>query len=50
MAPVSLNRETRVKLSARDFETFAKALNRAFAPNRALKAALADARTKVRRA
>ena len=45
-----LDRESRVTLSKRDFAAFAKALNGAFRPNRALKGALADTRTKVRRA
>lgn len=45
-----LDRESRVMLSGRDFAAFARALNGAFAPNRALKAALAEARTRVRRA
>jgi uncharacterized protein (DUF1778 family) len=45
-----LDRESRVTLSGRDFAAFAKALNGAFAPNRALKAALAEARTRIRRA
>ena len=45
-----LDRESRVTLSRRDFAAFSKALNGAFTPNRALKAALADAKAKVRRA
>jgi uncharacterized protein (DUF1778 family) len=45
-----LDRESRVTLSKRDFAAFAKALDRAFAPNRALKGALTEARTAVRRA
>ena len=45
-----LDRESRVTLSKRDFAAFKKALNGAFTPNRALKAALADAKAKVRRA
>ena len=45
-----LERESRVTLSKRDFAAFSKALNAAFRPNRALKDALADARTKIRRA
>ena len=49
-AQVLLDRETRLTLSARDFAAFAQALDSAFAPNQALKAALALARRKVRRA
>jgi uncharacterized protein (DUF1778 family) len=45
-----LDRESRVTMSGRDFLAFSRALNGAFAPNRALKAALAEARGKVRRA
>lgn len=45
-----LERESRVTLSKRDFAAFSKALNGAFRPNRALGGALADARTKIRRA
>jgi uncharacterized protein (DUF1778 family) len=45
-----LDRESRVTLSKRDFAAFAKALDRAFTPNRALKGALTEARTAVRRA
>lgn len=45
-----LERESRVSLSKRDFAVFTRALNGAFAPNRALKGALAEARAKVRRA
>ena len=45
-----LDRDSRVTLSKRDFTAFSKALNGAFAPNRALKGALAEARAKVRRA
>ena len=45
-----LERETRVTLSMHDFAAFTRALNGAFAPNRALKGALAEARAKVRRA
>ena len=45
-----LDRESRVTLSKRDFAAFAKALNGAISPNRALKGALAEARAKVRRA
>ena len=44
-----LERESRVTLSKRDFAAFAKALDGAFAPNRALKGALTQAKTKVRR-
>ena len=45
-----LERESRVTLSKRDFAAFSRALNRAFSPNRALRGALVDARTKIRRA
>lgn len=45
-----LDRESRVSLSKRDFAAFTKALNGAFAPNRALKSALAQTKAKVRRA
>ena len=45
-----LDRESRVTLSKRDFAAFARALDRAFTPNRALKGALAEAKAKVRRA
>lgn len=45
-----LDRESRVTLSKRDFAAFSKALDGAFAPNRALKGALADAKVRVRRA
>ena len=45
-----LDRESRITLSKRDFTAFGKALNRAFAPNRALKGALDAAKAKVRRA
>ena len=44
-----LSRDSRVTLSKRAFAAFSKALNGAFTPNRALKGALAEARTKVRR-
>ena len=49
-AQVLLQREARITLSERDFSAFARALNSAFAPNPALKAALTQARRKVRRA
>lgn len=49
-AQVLLEREARITLSERDFNAFASALESAFAPNPALKAALAQARRKVRRA
>jgi uncharacterized protein (DUF1778 family) len=49
-AQVLLDRETRITLTQRDFTSFAKALDGAFAPNPALKAALTQARRKVRRA
>lgn len=45
-----LDRESRVTLSKRDFAAFSKALDGAFKPNRALKAALAHAKATVRRA
>ena len=45
-----LDRESRITLSKRDFAAFTRALNRAFAPNLALKGALAEAKAKVRRA
>ena len=45
-----LDCESRVSLTKRDFAAFGKALNGAFAPNRALEGALAEARAKVRRA
>jgi uncharacterized protein (DUF1778 family) len=49
-AQVLLERETRITLSERDFSAFSRALDLAFAPNPALKAALTQARRKVRRA
>jgi uncharacterized protein (DUF1778 family) len=49
-AQVLLEREARVTLSERDFSAFALALDSAFSPNPALKAALTQARRKVRRA
>ncbi len=49
-ALVLLDRESRVTLSRRDLAAFSKALNSAFAPNRALRAAMSDAEKKVRRA
>ena len=45
-----LDRETRVSLSKRDFAAFARALDRAFVPNRALRSAVAEAKAKIRRA
>ena len=45
-----LDRESRVTLSKRDFAGFCKALNGAFAPNRALSSALSQAKAKIRRA
>jgi uncharacterized protein (DUF1778 family) len=45
-----LDRDSRVTLSRRDFAVFSRALDSAFAPNRKLAAALAQARTTVRRA
>ena len=44
-----LEREARITLSQRDFNAFAQALDSAFAPNPALKSALAQARRRVRR-
>jgi uncharacterized protein (DUF1778 family) len=49
-AQVLLEREARITLSARDFASFARALDTAFAPNPALEEALTQARRKVRRA
>jgi len=49
-AQLLIERETRVSLTARDFGAFTQALDAAFAPNPALKAALAQVRRKVRRA
>lgn len=48
-AQVLLDREARLTLSDRDFSAFALALDSAFKPNPALKAALTQARRKVRR-
>ena len=48
-AQVLLDREARVTLSQRDFAAFSRALDSAFAPNPALKAALTQARRRVRR-
>ena len=49
-AQVLLDREARLTLTERDIKAFARALDTAFAPNPALKAALSQARSKVRRA
>jgi uncharacterized protein (DUF1778 family) len=49
-AQVLLDREARLTLTDRDFTAFASALDSAFAPNPALKAALRQVRRKVRRA
>ncbi|OGA07401.1 MAG: hypothetical protein A3D95_11425 [Betaproteobacteria bacterium RIFCSPHIGHO2_12_FULL_69_13] len=49
-AQALLERESRLALSQRDFAAFARALNRAFRPNPALKRALSEAHRKVRRA
>jgi uncharacterized protein (DUF1778 family) len=49
-AQALLDRETRLTLSARDFEAFTRALDQAFVPNAALDRALTEARTQVRRA
>jgi len=45
-----LDRESRITLSKRDFAALTKALSGPFRPNRALKGALAEATTKIRRA
>jgi uncharacterized protein (DUF1778 family) len=45
-----LDRESRVTQSKRDFAAFSEALNGAFKPNRKLAAALAQAKSAVRRA
>jgi uncharacterized protein (DUF1778 family) len=47
--PALRGRESRIALSKRDFAAFARALDGGFAPNRALKGALAAAKAKVRR-
>lgn len=44
-----LDRESRITMSAQDFQAFTMALNEAFTPNKALQNALSDAR-KVKRA
>lgn len=44
-----LERESRITLSQRDFVSFSKALDSAFAPNPALKSALDQVRRKVKR-
>ena len=49
-AQVLLDRETRLTLTLRDSTAFASALDSAFAPTPALKAALRQVRRKVRRA
>lgn len=49
-AQALLEREARLTLTSQDFAAFAKALDTAFAPNSALKQALAQARRRVRRA
>jgi uncharacterized protein (DUF1778 family) len=49
-AQALLEREARVTLTARDFGEFTAALDLAFAPNPALKAALTQVRRRVRRA
>ncbi len=49
-AQVLLDREARLTLTERDFTAFTRALDSAFSPNPALKAALTQARRKVRRA
>lgn len=49
-AQVLLDREARLTLTERDFATFTAALDTAFSPNPALKAALTQVRRKVRRA
>jgi uncharacterized protein (DUF1778 family) len=45
-----IERETRLSLTEQDFTAFSQALDGAFAPNAALKAALAQAQRQVRRA
>jgi uncharacterized protein (DUF1778 family) len=45
-----VDRESRLTPTDHDFTAFAQALNSAFAPNPALRAALTDVRRKVRRA
>lgn len=45
-----LERDSRVRLSQRDFAEFSRALDCAFSPNPALKQALTEVRRKVRRA
>lgn len=47
-ATTLLDRETRVTMSKQDFDALMKALDRPFAPNKALKNALAQSRAKVR--
>jgi uncharacterized protein (DUF1778 family) len=49
-AQALLDREVQVTLTQRDFSAFAQALDGAFAPNPALKAALTQSRRKVHRA
>lgn len=49
-AQTLLERESRLTLSERDFAVFMRALDSAFAPNQALKAALTQSRRRVRRA
>ena len=49
-AQVLIERETRLSMSERDFATFARALDSAFAPAPVLKEALTQARRRVRRA
>jgi uncharacterized protein (DUF1778 family) len=49
-AQALLERETRLTLSALDFNDFTRALDSAFSPNTALEQALAQARRRVRRA
>ena len=48
-AQVLLERESRITLSKRDFAAFAKALDRPFTPNKALKNAMGEYAAKVRR-
>jgi uncharacterized protein (DUF1778 family) len=47
-AQVLLERESRLTLSQRDFASFSKALDSAFAPNPAFKAALSQVRRRVK--
>ena len=48
-AQALLERESRITMSKRDIAAFAKALDRPFAPNKALKSAMSEHTAKVRR-